>query len=47
MSGIVGAVVVVALVGLGQNPPACPLGEGWVFAPEFSDEFNDPSLDAK
>ena len=47
MSGISGAVIMVALVGLGQNPPACPLGEGRVFAPEFGDEFNDPSLDAK
>jgi beta-glucanase (GH16 family) len=25
--------------------PACPLGAGWKFIPEFSDEFNGTSLD--
>lgn len=29
-----------------QNSPICPLGESWVFNPEFSDEFNGPGLDA-
>jgi beta-glucanase (GH16 family) len=28
-----------------QEPPKCPLGDGWTFVPEFSDEFNGDSLD--
>ena len=27
--------------------PVCPLGDGWKFAPEFSDEFNQDKLDAE
>lgn len=26
-------------------PPVCPMGPGWKFIPEFSDEFNGPGLD--
>ena len=39
------AVVALAWTGFGQTPPACPMGEDWTFAPEFSDEFNDVKLD--
>jgi beta-glucanase (GH16 family) len=28
-----------------ENLPTCPLGEGWEFVPEFSDEFNGEALD--
>jgi beta-glucanase (GH16 family) len=28
-----------------KNAPACPLGAGWKFIPEFSDEFNGQGLD--
>lgn len=28
------------------GPPACPLGAGWAFVPEFSDEFAGNRLDA-
>lgn len=41
------AVLALALTGLGQTPPACPLGEEWVFDAEFSDEFNAPALDGR
>ena len=26
--------------------PVCPLGDGWKFVPQFSDEFNQDKLDA-
>ncbi len=28
-----------------QNQPLCPLGDGWTFVSEFSDEFDGESLD--
>lgn len=30
-----------------QETPACPLGEGWIFVNEYSDEFNGNQLDSK
>jgi beta-glucanase (GH16 family) len=30
-----------------QGPPLCPLGDGWVFDKEFSDEFNGSCLDGE
>jgi len=30
-----------------QKPPKCPLGSGWTFIPEFSDEFEGDRLDAE
>lgn len=29
----------------GQESPPCPMGEGWAFVPEFSDEFKGGKLD--
>ncbi len=46
MKAMIGvAVAALTWTGFGQNPPVCPAGERWVFAPEFSDEFNGESLD--
>jgi beta-glucanase (GH16 family) len=28
-----------------SNSPACPMGEQWIFSPQFSDEFDDDNLD--
>lgn len=28
-----------------SSAPACPIGNDWVFSPEFSDEFNESGLD--
>ena len=39
------ALVVLALIGAQPAPPVCPMGDGWVFDAEFSDEFNGQSLD--
>ena len=36
-----------ALSVFAQTPPACPLGNGWEFVPEFSDEFNGNALDGE
>jgi beta-glucanase (GH16 family) len=44
---MIGVMVWFALAAGGQTPPACPLGDGWQFAAEFSDEFNGRELDAK
>ena len=30
----------------GKETPVCPLGNEWIFSPEFSDEFNGKLLDA-
>jgi beta-glucanase (GH16 family) len=30
-----------------QQPPACPLGSGWTFVPDFSDEFEGATLDGE
>lgn len=30
---------------LGAEAPVCPMGEGWTFSPEFSDEFNGTNVD--
>lgn len=32
-------------VAVGAETPVCPMGEGWAFSPEFSDEFNGSKLD--
>ncbi|MDX9867236.1 MAG: hypothetical protein RBT78_04870 [Kiritimatiellia bacterium] len=29
-----------------EQKPLCPMGTGWAFVPEFSDEFNGAQLDA-
>ncbi len=39
------AVLAVMNVAVGAETPACPMGEGWEFSPEFSDEFNGSGLD--
>lgn len=45
---MIGAVLIaLALLGAEPNTPVCPMGDGWVFDAQFSDEFNGPALDAK
>ena len=39
------AVLAVAGVAVGAETPVCPMGEGWEFSSEFSDEFNGAKLD--
>ena len=39
------AVLAAANVAVGAETPACPMGEGWAFSAEFSDEFNGARLD--
>lgn len=42
-------IVMAVLAGMngavGAETPACPMGEGWEFSAEFSDEFNGAKLD--
>ncbi len=40
------AMAAAASLTVGADEPKCLMGEGWVFAPEFSDEFNGGKLDA-
>jgi len=39
------AVLAVASMAVGDGVPFCPMGEGWTFVPEFSDEFDGDALD--
>ncbi|MDD4869112.1 MAG: family 16 glycosylhydrolase [Kiritimatiellae bacterium] len=39
--------VVLAFIGVGQSEPVCPMGEGWEFDQQFSDEFNGQELDGQ
>lgn len=39
------AILSLASVAVSAELPVCPMGEGWAFAPEFSDEFNGAKLD--
>jgi len=41
------AVVAVSSTAARQQPPACPLGSGWTFVTDFSDEFEGEAIDGQ